>query len=400
MTDLSAAINRVKPSPTVALTGRVAELRASGREIIGLGAGEPDFPTPEHISDAAIAAIRDGKTRYTAPDGIRELKEAIVGKFERENNIRYTPDHVIVSTGGKQVIFNALLATLDPGDEVLIPAPYWVSYPDIVRLAGATPVILETTAKTGFKLSADQLSGAITERTKWIILNSPSNPTGAAYTHSELAALLDVVAPFPALHVMADDIYEHLVYDGFKFATPAAVRPELADRTLIINGVSKAYAMTGWRIGYGAGPVPLIAAMRKLQGQSTSNACSIAQWAAVSALDGPQDFLKTRADAFRVRRDMVVDGLTEIDGIECSRPDGAFYVFPNIEKLLGRKTSDGHVLADDLSFAEALLDTNGVALVPGTAFGAPGHVRISYAASDADLSRAISLISSFAASLN
>ena len=399
MPQLSNAIKRIKPSPTVALTARVAALRAQGRQIIGLGAGEPDFPTPDHICEAAIDAIRSAKTRYTAPDGIAELKSAIAAKFRRDNDITYTPDEIIVGTGGKQVLFNALMASLNEGDEVLIPAPFWVSYPDIVSLAGAKPVILLTDMASGFKLSAGQLEDALTPKTRWLILNSPGNPTGAVYAPHEISALLDVLKAHPQVMILSDDIYEHLVFGDAKFVSPPTVRPDFKDRTLVLNGVSKAYAMTGWRIGFGCGPAPLIKAMRTLQSQSTTNPCSIAQWAAVAALDGRQDLLEPQKRLFEGRRDRIVAALNEIAGITCPMPDGAFYVFPDLAGVLGKIGPGGRPIETDLMFCESLLEHADVAVVPGTAFGAPGHFRISYAASDDDLAQAMSKIAGFCAGL-
>lgn len=399
MPQLSDAIKRINPSPTVALTARVAQLKAEGKPVIGLGAGEPDFPTPSHIGDAAVRAIKDGKTRYTAPDGIAELKSAVAEKFRRDNSIDYDLDEIIVSTGGKQVLFNALVATLNPQDEVIIPAPYWVSYPDIVAFAEAKPVIVPTTMASGFKLSADALRSAITPRTRWLILNSPGNPTGAVYSAAELDVLLQVLADFPDVMLLSDDIYEHLIYNGTSLATAASLRPEFKERTLVVNGVSKAYAMTGWRIGFGCGPAKLIGAMRKLQSQSTTNACSIAQWASVAALIGPQDALEPQRALFKGRRDKVVSALNQIEGMQCPTPDGAFYVFPSLAGIVGKTSPDGKTVGDDMAFVDALLETKGIAVVPGTAFGMPGHFRISYAASDADLTAAMSGIAEFCADL-
>lgn len=392
---LSDAINRIKPSPTVAMTGRVAELKAEGRDIIGLSAGEPDFDTPAHIRDAAKAAIDAGHTRYTAVDGMAELKRAISDKFARENGLTYAPDEISVGTGGKQILFNALLATLNPGDEVIIPAPYWVSYPDIVALAGGVPVILPCPVGNGFKLDPAALRAAITPKTKWLILNSPSNPTGAAYSADEMRALTDVLLDFPQVWVLADDIYEHLVFDGFTFVTPAQIEPRLKSRTLTMNGVSKAYAMTGWRIGYGAAPKELVRAMAKLQSQSTSNPSTISQYAALAALTGLQDYIETSRAAFQRRRDLVVAGLNECPGITCPMPQGAFYVYPSIEGLIGKVSAVGTLIADDAAFANALLDETGVAIVFGEAFGLSPHFRVSYAASDDTLREAIARIKTF-----
>ena len=392
---LSDAINRIKPSPTVAMTGRVAELRAEGRDIIGLSAGEPDFDTPKNIREAAKAAIDAGHTRYTAVDGMAPLKRAICDKFTRENGLDYTPEEISVGTGGKQILFNALLATLNPGDEVIVPAPYWVSYPDIVGLAGGVPVILPCPVETGFRIDPEALRAAITPRTKWLILNSPSNPTGAAYSAAEMRALTDVLLDFPQVWVLADDIYEHLVFDGFTFVTPAQVEPRLKSRILTMNGVSKAYAMTGWRIGYGAGPKELIRAMAKLQSQSTSNPCTISQYAALEALTGPQDYIEMSREAFQRRRDLVVAGLNDCPGISCPMPQGAFYVYPSIAGLIGKVSAAGTKIADDETFANALLDETGVAIVFGAAFGLSPHFRVSYAASDDTLREAIARIRSF-----
>lgn len=400
MSFLSTTLSRVKPSPTVAVSTLAQELKAQGRDVIGLGAGEPDFDTPQHIKDAAVAAIGAGKTKYTAPDGMPELKAAICDKFARENGLTYTPKQISVGTGGKQILYNALMATLNPGDEVVIPAPYWVSYPDMVLLAGGTPVAVETTLENAFKLTPDQLDAAITPKTKWFIFNSPSNPTGAGYTRDELKALTDVLMRHPHVWVMTDDMYEHLTYDGFEFCTPAQVEPALYDRTLTCNGVSKAYAMTGWRIGYAGGPEALIAAMRKIQSQSTSNPCTISQWAALEALNGPQDFLAPNNAVFKRRRDLVVAALNAIDGITCPTPEGAFYVYPSIAGLIGRTTPAGTVIADDEAFATALLEETGVAVVFGAAFGLSPNFRVSYATSDDNLKEACSRIAAFCAALS
>ncbi|AKO95900.1 pyridoxal phosphate-dependent aminotransferase [Marinovum algicola] len=399
MSLLSDTLARVKPSPTIAVTTKAAELRAAGRDVIGLGAGEPDFDTPDNIKQAGIAAIEAGKTKYTAPDGIPELKAAICEKFARENGLSYTPDQVSVASGGKQILYNALMATLNPGDEVVIPAPYWVSYPDMVLLAGGTPVIAETALENGFKLTADQLEAAITDKTKWLIFNSPSNPTGAGYDRAALKALTDVLMRHPHVHVMTDDMYEHLAYDDFEFCTPAQVEPGLYDRTLTCNGVSKAYAMTGWRIGYAAGPKPLIAAMRKIQSQSTSNPCTISQWAAVEALTGPQGFLADNVTLFSGRRDLVVRMLNAAEGVTCPNPEGAFYVYPSIAGLIGKTSAGGTVIADDEAFATALLEETGVAVVFGAAFGLSPNFRVSYATSEAQLEEACRRIQSFCAGM-
>ncbi|OIQ36082.1 MAG: aspartate aminotransferase [Roseobacter sp. MedPE-SW] len=399
MSFLSKTLERVKPSPTIAITAMAGELKAAGRDVIGLSAGEPDFDTPQNIKDAAVAAIAAGKTKYTAPDGIIELKQAICAKFERENGLSYEPAQVSVGTGGKQTLYNALMATLNPGDEVLIPAPYWVSYPDMVLLAGGTPVAVEASLETDFKLTPEQLEAAINSKTKWFIFNSPSNPSGAGYTRAELKALTDVLMRHPHVWVMSDDMYEHLVFDGFEFTSPAQVEPGLYDRTLTCNGVSKAYAMTGWRIGYAAGPQHLIAAMRKIQSQSTSNPSSISQWAAVEALNGPQDFLATNNVAFKRRRDLVVAKLNAIQGITCPTPEGAFYVYPSIAGLIGKTTSKGTVIENDETFAKALLAEADVAVVFGAAFGLSPNFRVSYATSDEALTEACARIAAFCASL-
>ena len=391
----SLSLKRVKPSPTIAMTTLAQELKAQGRDIISLSAGEPDFDTPEHIKRAAAAAIAAGKTKYTAPDGMPELKQAICKKFSRENALEYHPSQISVGTGGKQTLFNALMATLNAEDEVIIPAPYWVSYPDMVLLAGGTPVVVVTDVKDNYKLTAKALRAAITENTKWFIFNSPSNPTGAGYTAPELKALTDVLLDFPDVMVMSDDMYEHLTYDGFKFVSPAQVEPRLYARTLTCNGVSKAYAMTGWRIGYAAGPEALIAAMRKVQSQTTSNPCSISQWAALEALEGPQAFLQDNQTLFKGRRDLVVAGLNAIEGITCPIPEGAFYVYPSIAGLIGKTTPSGKVIATDEDFAIALLEDTGVAVVFGAAFGLSPNFRISYATSESQLSEACARITHF-----
>ena len=399
MTFLSATLDRVKPSPTIAVSTMAAELKAAGKDVIGLGAGEPDFDTPQNIKDAAVAAIAAGKTKYTAPDGIPELKQAICAKFKRDNGLDYTPAQVSVGTGGKQILYNALMATLNPGDEVVIPAPYWVSYPDMVLLAGGEPVIAEASSQTGYKLTPDQLEAAITPKTKWFIFNSPSNPTGAGYTRDELKALTDVLMRHPHVWVMTDDMYEHLTYGDFEFCTPAQVEPALYDRTLTCNGVSKAYAMTGWRIGYAAGPTALIGAMRKIQSQSTSNPCSISQWAAVEALNGPQDYIAENNVMFKRRRDLVVEMLNAAKGITCPTPEGAFYVYPSIGDCIGKTSAGGTVIADDEAFAKALLEETGVAVVFGAAFGLSPCFRVSYATSDENLKEACTRIQSFCAGL-
>jgi aspartate aminotransferase len=378
----SAALARISPSPTLAVTARVMELQRAGVDVIGLGAGEPDFDTPEHVKDAAIRAIRDGRTKYTAVDGTPELKAAIVAKFARDNDLTYRIDQVTANVGGKHTLFNAIVATVDAGDEVVIPAPYWVSYPDVVQFAGGVPVIAPAGPEQGYKLSAEALEAAITPRTKWVILNSPSNPTGAAYTADELRALGAVLARHPHVWVFADDMYEHIVYDGFAFQSIAQVCPELFDRTLTVNGCSKAYAMTGWRIGFAGGPTWLIKAIAKLQSQSTSNPCSIAQAAAVAALEGPQDFLAQRARAFQSRRDLVVSMLNQCEGLTCPRPDGAFYVYPSFAPLIGRMTPKGQAIDSDEAFVAYLLDEARVAAVQGAAFGLSPAMRISYATSE------------------
>lgn len=399
MTFLSQTLARVKPSPTVAVTQLAAELKAQGRDVIGLGAGEPDFDTPAHIRAAGIAAIEAGKTRYTAPDGIAELKQAICAKFARENGLNYVPAQISVSTGGKQVLYNAFMATLNPGDEVIIPAPYWVSYPDMVKLGQGTPVIVEGKPELGYRITPEMLEAAITPRTKWFLFNSPSNPTGAGYSRAELKALTDVLMRHPHVWVMSDDMYEHLAYDSFEFCTPAQVEPGLYDRTLTCNGVSKAYAMTGWRIGYAGGPEPLIAAMRKIQSQSTTNPCSISQWAAVEALNGPQAFLAEWRAVFQRRRDLVVAALNAVPGLTCPVPEGAFYVYPSIAGLLGKTTPEGRRIDSDEEFATALLEEAGVAVVFGAAFGLSPNFRISYATSDTQLEEACARIAAFCATL-
>ncbi|MCC5955695.1 MAG: pyridoxal phosphate-dependent aminotransferase [Natronohydrobacter sp.] len=399
MAFLSDTLSRVKPSPTIAVTTKAAELKAAGKDVIGLGAGEPDFDTPQNIKDAAKAAIDSGKTKYTAVDGIPELKKAICAKFKRDNDLDYTPAQVTVGTGGKQVLYNALVATLNPGDEVVIPAPYWVSYPDMVLLAGGEPVIAEATAETAYKLTPEALEAAITPKTKWLIFNSPSNPTGAGYTWDELKALTDVLLRHPHVWVMSDDMYEHLVYDDFRFCTPAQVEPALYDRTLTVNGVSKAYAMTGWRIGYAAGPVEIIKAMGKIQSQSTSNPCSVSQWAAVEALNGPQDYIATNNALFQRRRDLVVGMLNDAEGVECPVPEGAFYVYPSIAGCIGKTSAGGAKIVDDEAFATALLEEKGVAVVFGAAFGTSPCFRVSYATSDAALKEACTRIQDFCAGL-
>ena len=399
MSILSATLARVKPSPTIAMTAKAAEMKAAGRDVISLSAGEPDFDTPAHIREAAKRAIDGGHTRYTAVDGIPELKAAIAEKFRRENGLDYAPGQVTVGTGGKQVIYNALMASLNPGDEVIIPAPYWVSYPDMVALAGGVPVIVPAPIGTGYKITPDQLEAAITPRTKWLIFNSPSNPTGAGYARDELKGLTDVLMRHPHVWVLTDDMYEHIAFGGFAFCTPAEVEPGLIGRTLTMNGVSKAYAMTGWRIGYAAGPKELIRGMALIQSQSTSNPCSISQWAAVAALTGPQDFLKTNAAMFQRRRDLVVAGLNAAAGITCPVPEGAFYVYPSIAGCLGKTSRGGRTITDDEAFAAALLEETGAAVVFGAAFGLSPHFRVSYAAADDLLRDACARIQDFCAGL-
>jgi aspartate aminotransferase len=396
---LSDSLSRIKPSATIAATQKARDLKAQGVDVISLGAGEPDFDTPDNIKEAAIAAIRRGETKYTAVDGIPELKQAICAKFKRENGLDYKPAQAFVAPGGKPIIYNAMMATLNPGDEVIIPAPYWVSYPDIVQLAGGTPVFVEAGMETGFKLQPDVLEKAITPRTKWFVFNSPSNPTGAAYTWDELKKLTDVLVKYPHVWVLSDDMYEHLSYDGFRFATPAQVEPRLYDRTLTMNGVSKAYAMTGWRIGYCAGPLELIKAMTTIQSQSTSNPTSISQWAAVEALNGPQDFIPERAQSFKERRDLVVSMLNQAKGIKCPTPEGAFYVYPSCEGCIGKTAPNGKVIGNDKDFVEALLEAEGVAVVHGEAFGLSPFFRISYATSTEALVKACERIQRFCASL-
>jgi len=395
----SAALSRVKPSPTLAATQQARELKAAGRDVISLGAGEPDFDTPDFVKEAAIKAIREGKTKYTAVDGIPELKAAIVRKFKRDNDLSYDVSQINVSPGGKAVLYNAFVASLNAGDEVIVPAPYWVSYPDMVLLAGGEPVFVETTLENNFKLTPDALEAAITPKTKWFIFNSPSNPTGAAYTRDEIKGLTDVLVRHPHVWVMSDDMYEHIVYDGFQFFTPAQVEPALYDRTLTVNGASKAYAMTGWRLGYAGGPAPLIKAMQKVMSQSTSNPCSITQYACVAALDGDQSFLIERNAAFKERRDLVVDMLNEAEGITCAKPEGAFYVYPSIAGTIGKTTPGGVKIATDEDFTRELLQAEGVSAVFGAAFGLAPFFRASYAASLADMREACGRIQRFAASL-
>ena len=393
-------LSRVKPSATIAVSQKARELKAAGRDVIGLGAGEPDFDTPDNIKQAAIEAINRGETKYTAVPGIIELREAICAKFKRENGLDYTPDQIIASTGGKQVLYNAFAASLDPGDEVLIPNPCWVSYPDMVLLNGGEPTFIDTKIVNGFKVTADELDAAITPKTKWFMFNSPSNPSGAAYTRDELKALTDVLMKHDHVWILTDDMYEHLCYGDFEFVTPAQVEPGLYDRTLTMNGVSKAYAMTGWRIGYAGGPLELIKAMNKIQGQSTSGASSIAQWAAVEALNGPQDFIAERRDIFEQRRNLVVSMLNQAKGIECPMPEGAFYVYPSVAGLMGKKTPGGKVLETDEDFVTELLDAEGVAVVHGSAFGLGPNFRVSYATSTEALEEACQRIQRFCAGLS
>jgi aspartate aminotransferase len=397
---ISDTLARVKPSPTIAVTTKAQELKAAGRDVIGLGAGEPDFDTPDNIKAAAKRAIDEGKTKYTAVDGIPELKKAICAKFERENGLSYRPNQITVGTGGKQTLYNALMATLNPGDEVIIPAPYWVSYPDMVLLAGGTPVPVACRIESQFKLTPAQLEAAITPKTKWFIFNSPSNPTGAGYSRNELKGLTDVLMRHPHVWVMSDDMYEHLVFDDFEFVSPAQVEPGLYDRTLTCNGVSKAYAMTGWRIGYAAGPVDLIKAMGTIQSQSTSNPCSVSQYAAVEALNGLQGFLADNKVTFQRRRDLVVSMLNQARGINCPRPEGAFYVYPDISDCIGKTSAGGTKITDDEAFATALLEETGVAVVFGAAFGVSPNFRVSYATSDTALEEACRRIQSFCAGLS
>ena len=399
MAFLADALGRIKPSATIAVTNKARELKAAGRDVIGLGAGEPDFDTPENIKAAAVKAIADGKTKYTAVDGIPELKQAIQAKFKRENELDYEVSQISVGTGGKQVLFNALMATLNPGDEVIVPAPYWVSYPEMVSLCAGTPIPVETTAEAGYKVTPEALEAAITPKTKWLIFNSPSNPSGAAYTRAEIKALTDVLVRHPHVWIMTDDMYEHLVYDEFEFTTVAQVEPALYDRTLTINGVSKAYAMTGWRIGYGGGPQQLIKAMGTIQSQSTSNPCSIAQYAAVEALNGTQDFIPKNADLFKGRRDLVVSMLNQANGLSCPSPEGAFYVYPSCAGTIGKTSAGGTEIRTDEDFVTALLEEEGVAVVHGSAFGLAPFFRVSYATSNELLEQACGRIQRFCGGL-
>ena len=398
MSIISNNLKRIKPSPTIAVTQKAKELKASGKDIIGLGAGEPDFDTPDNIKQAAIKAIKDGDTKYTAVDGTPTLKNAIIKKFKRENNLDYHIEQITVGTGGKQVIYNAMMATLNNGDEVIIPAPYWVSYPDIVLLAGGTPIILECNEKQGFKIDPKKLEKSITKKTKWLILNSPSNPTGACYSESDIKEIGKILEKHPHIFILSDDIYEHVTYGNFKFFTIAQIN-NLKERVLTMNGVSKAYSMTGWRIGYAAGPKDIIKAIAKIQSQSTTNPSSISQAAAVEALNGEQNFIKERAKSFQERRDFVVSALNAIDGLECLNPDGAFYVFPSCKGLIGKKDSNGKEIKKDTDFVQSLLEHNGIAVVQGSAFGLEGFFRISYATSMENLKKALEKISSFCKSL-
>ena len=399
MSVLSTTLSRVKPSPTMTMTAIAQDLKAQGRDIIGLSAGEPDFDTPQNIKDAGIRAITEGKTRYTAVDGIPELKRAICAKFKRDNDLSYTVDQISVASGGKQVLYNAFMATLNAGDEVIIPAPYWVSYPDMVLLGGGTPVVVETSMDNGFKITAELLEAAITPKTKWFLFNSPSNPSGAGYTWDELKALTDVLMRHPHVYVMTDDMYEHLVFDDFEFCTPAQVEPGLYDRTLTVNGVAKAYAMTGWRMGYAGGPEEIIKGMRKVQSQSTSNPCTISQWAAVEALNGTQDYIDPNKALFQKRRDLVVSMLNDAAGITCPTPEGAFYVYPDISACIGKTSAGGKTITNDEDFAIALLEETGVAVVFGAAFGLSPNFRVSYATSESELTDACTRIQHFCAGL-
>ncbi|MBD1170795.1 pyridoxal phosphate-dependent aminotransferase [Pelagibacterales bacterium SAG-MED02] len=399
MSIISDSLKKIKPSPTIAVTQKARELKAAGKDVIGLGAGEPDFDTPENIKQAAIKAIHDGDTKYTAVDGTPALKKAIVEKFKKENNLDYTADQITVGAGGKHVIYNAMMATLNEGDEVIVPAPYWVSYPDIVLLAGGKPVVMECDEKQSFKINPSDLEKFITPKTKWIILNSPSNPTGACYSENDIREIAKVLEKHPHVYILSDDIYEHVTYEGFKFFTIAQIEG-LKERVLTMNGVSKAYSMTGWRIGYAAGPKEIIKAIAKIQSQSTTNPSSISQAASVEALSGTQDFIKKRADSFQERRDFVVKALNDIEGIECLNPDGAFYVFPSCKGLMGKKDTNGKEIKSDTDFVQSLLDNSGIAVVQGSAFGLEGFFRISYATSMDNLKKALEKISSFCKSLS
>ena len=399
MSIISDSLKKIKPSPTIAVTQKARELKAAGKDVIGLGAGEPDFDTPENIKQAAIKAINDGDTKYTAVDGTPALKKAIVEKFKKENNLDYTADQITVGAGGKHVIYNAMMATLNEGDEVIVPAPYWVSYPDIVLLAGGKPVVMECDEKQSFKINPSDLEKFITPKTKWIILNSPSNPTGACYSEKDIREIAKVLEKHPHVYILSDDIYEHVTYEGFKFFTIAQIEG-LKERVLTMNGVSKAYSMTGWRIGYAAGPKEIIKAIAKIQSQSTTNPSSISQAASVEALSGTQDFIKKRADSFQERRDFVVKALNDIDSIECLNPDGAFYVFPSCKGLMGKKDTNGKEIKSDTDFVQSLLENSGIAVVQGSAFGLEGFFRISYATSMDNLKKALEKISSFCKSLS
>ncbi len=399
MSIISDSLKKIKPSPTIAVTQKARELKAAGKDVIGLGAGEPDFDTPDNIKEAAIKAINEGDTKYTAVDGTPALKKAIVEKFKKENNLDYTTDQITVGAGGKHVIYNAMMATLNDGDEVIIPAPYWVSYPDIVLLAGGKPVIMECGEKQGFKINPSDLEKFITPKTKWIILNSPSNPTGACYSEKDIKAIAAVLEKYNHIYILSDDIYEHVTYEGFKFFTIAQIQ-SLKDRVLTMNGVSKAYSMTGWRIGYAAGPKDIVKAIAKIQSQSTTNPSSISQAASVEALSGTQDFIKKRADSFQERRDFVVKSLNDIDGINCLNPDGAFYVFPSCKGLIGKKDPNGKEIKSDTDFVQSLLENSGIAVVQGSAFGLEGFFRISYATSMENLKKALEKISFFCKSLS
>ncbi|MGI9312386.1 MAG: pyridoxal phosphate-dependent aminotransferase [Alphaproteobacteria bacterium] len=397
---LSKQVTSIKPSPTIAVTQKARELRSQGMDVIGLGAGEPDFDTPDNIKEAAIDAINRGETKYTAVDGIPELKQAIVKKFKKENNLEYTTNQIFVAPGGKAIIYNAMMATLNQGDEVIIPAPYWVSYPDITQMSGGTPIIIQGNQKNNYKITPKQLENAITDKTKWFIFNSPSNPSGAAYTKSELKAITDVLLKYQNVWLLTDDIYEHMVYDNFKYYTPLQVEPKLFHRTLTLNGVSKAYSMTGWRIGYCGAPEEIIKPMRTIQSQSTTNPTSISQWASVEALEGDQSFLKDWIKEFQQRRDMVVQLLNKAKGIECGMPEGAFYVYPSINGCIGKQTPDGKMIENDEDFATQLLESEGVAVVHGAAFGTSPCFRISYATSIELLEEACIRISRFCAGLS
>ncbi len=399
MSFIASRLSAIKPSPTIAVTQKARDLKSAGRDVIGLGAGEPDFDTPAHVIEAAAKAMADGETRYTPVNGTPALLEAISAKLKRENNLDYSPGQIQVGCGGKQVIFNAMMATLDPGDEVIIPAPYWVSYPDVALLFGGKPVFVDCPAESGFRMSAEQLEAAITPKTKWLILNSPSNPSGAAYTPADMKALTDVLLRHQHVWVLTDDIYEHVIYDGFEFVTPAQVEPGIKDRTLTMNGMSKAYCMTGWRVGYGAGPEPLIKAMTKVQSQSTTHTSSVSQAASVAALNGPQDFIQANNAIFKDRRDLVVGMINQAKGLSCPTPEGAFYVYPSIAGTLGRKSPSGKVIENDDDFVAELLESEGVAAVQGSAFGLSPHFRISYATSTDVLEEACRRIQRFCGAL-